>query len=71
MTDFEKEIFVQDLKQFFHNNYAKDVADEMCDRLDKAKNEADMFEKIYNLYQQYCSHFQQAFMNLVLANSHI
>ena len=71
MTDFEKEIFVQDLKQFFHNNYAKDVADEMCDRLDKAKNEADMFEKIYNLYQQYWSHFQQALMNLVLANSHI
>lgn len=70
MTEFEKELFVQNLKQFFHNNYAKDVADEMCDRLDKAKKEADSFEKVYTLYQQYWSQFQQAYMNLVLTNSH-
>lgn len=66
MTETEKETFVQYLKQFFHNNYTKDVADEMCDRLDKAKKEADTFEKIFSLHQQYWQQFRQAFMSLPL-----
>lgn len=67
MTEIEKEIFVQELKQFFHSNYAKEVADEMCDRLDVVKKEADTLEKIYNLHQQCWSQFRQAYMNLVFS----
>ena len=67
MTETEKKLFLQNLKHFFRNCYTKDVAEEMCERLDKAKKNADVLEQIYNLHQQQWQQFRQAFMNLALS----
>lgn len=64
MNEIEKELFVNNLKQQFRNNYAKDIADEMCSRLDMAKKNADMLKQVYNLYQQQRDQFKHTFMAL-------
>ena len=66
MTELEKEAFVNTLKQSIRVNYTKEVADEMCDRLDKIKLSADTFEQIYNLHQQQWQQFRKMIMSLSL-----
>ena len=64
MTEIEKELFVESLKQSFRNNYPKKVADEMCMRLDMAKHDADAIENIFKLYQQCFQQFCEAYRKL-------
>jgi hypothetical protein len=68
MNEVEKEQTIKTLKQFFRNNYRPDVAEEMCNRLDVAKKEADTLEQIFNLYQRQCQEFCRAYMNLVFSS---
>ena len=48
MTDTEKEVYIENLKRQVRNRYTPDVADELCNRLDIAKKEADVLEQMYN-----------------------
>lgn len=64
MTELEKEAFVKSMKNFIRNNYNESVATDMCNKLDYAKNRADTFERIVNLYQNSCRQFNIAYMNL-------
>ena len=52
MSDTEKEMYVESLKRQVRYHYKQDVADELCRRLDIAKEKADAFEKLLNLQQQ-------------------
>ena len=64
MTEIEKEAFIESLKQSFRNNNPKEVADEMCMRLDMAKHDADAIENIFKLQQQYFQQFCEAYRKL-------
>lgn len=66
MSELDKELFINMLEQASRFYCSKDVADEMCDRLDKAKKSADVLEQIYNLHQQQWQQFRQAFIRLPL-----
>lgn len=52
MTDKEKNMFIESKKSQIRNIYPRDVADELCKRLDEAKNGADVVEQLYNAIQK-------------------
>ena len=66
MYDLEKELFINTLKQSFRMNLSGDTAEEMCDKLDYAKKNADVLEQIYNLNQQHWQQFCKTFMSMPL-----
>lgn len=51
MTDAEKEMIIEVKKRQIRSLYRKDVADELCRRLDEAKKGADALEQLYNQQQ--------------------
>lgn len=51
MTELEKELFIESLKQSFRNNNPKEVADDLCAKLDVVKHNADVLELIFKLQQ--------------------
>lgn len=63
MSEEEKEIYIEGLKRQVRYRCSNiDMVDELCRKLDVAKKEADVFEKLFNLNQQSFLQFYQVFL---------
>lgn len=52
MTEAEKEMFIESLKNQIRNMFPQNVADKLCKKLDEAKKGADTLELLYNQRQK-------------------